>query len=68
LYIVNPEVIDPKKLYRCTTFIKDWLIYTKHLPPFGQNKKREWYFARTDKFKEAIKDLPIYLRFFELKQ
>ena len=53
---------NPAKVYKCNKLIRDWLIYQKHISILGQSEDGNWLFARTDKLKEALKDIPIYLK------
>lgn len=67
MYVVNPEEIDVSKLYLCNGVIANWLIYEKHFSPFGQNEnKTGWYFAKTEKLDEALKELPMYYRVMKI--
>ena len=62
MYIVNPEKLDVTKLYKCNTFIRDWLIYYQHLSLFGMSQDGHYYFARSDKLTKALSEMPWYLK------
>ena len=65
MYVVNPEAVDVTKLYKCNGIVAQFLIYKQHLPLFGKDKtERFWYFAKTDKLKQALTNVPFYMKLF----
>jgi hypothetical protein len=68
MYVVNPEKTDVTRLYKCQKLISDWLIYTEHISPFGRSQDGQFYFAKTEKLKEALERLPLHLRVVEFFQ
>ena len=61
MYILNPDALSQDKIYYCNGIIANWLIYTKHLPLLCK-KDRKFGFAITNSLKEAILELPFWLK------
>lgn len=61
--ITNSEVIEKK--YKCGKSIMKYLVYTCNLPILSTDRKY-YYFAYTDKLQEAIKNMPIFLKFLSV--
>jgi hypothetical protein len=64
MYIVNPETIPKDKKYACNNLVAKFLIYQKNIPLFAREGKT-WYFARTEILREALKELPFWLKIME---
>jgi hypothetical protein len=60
MFIKNIDKMDQDKLFRCNSFIANWLIYKKHISLMGRNDD-VWYFAKTKELEEALKDKNIIL-------
>lgn len=57
--ITNPEIIQDK--YVCNKKIAEYLVFKRSIPILGINGNC-YYFANTDKLKEAIKNMPFGLK------
>lgn len=57
--IINNEIIEEK--YVCNKHVAEYLIFKCHIPLLGYGKTC-YYFANTNKLKEAIKNMPLWLK------
>ena len=61
MYITNPKKYNQDKLYKCNGVQATWLIETKGIPIFGR-EDGIFYFAITRKLKEALLEMPFYMK------
>jgi len=61
--ITNPEIIQDK--YVCNKRIAEYLVFKCSLPLLGVNKNC-YYFANTDKLKDAVKNIPLGLKILSI--
>lgn len=67
MYVVNADELDISKLYHCSGIVANHLIYDAHLSVFGRCNKGGYYFVRSDKLREALKNMPYWMKVFSPK-
>jgi hypothetical protein len=60
MYIVNPQVLDQSKLFKCNKIIADWLVDNYKLPILSI-KGRDFYFSITSELTSSLAKLPFWL-------
>ena len=61
MYIVNPEKLDKDTVYICKKAEASWLVLTKRLPLLAR-KGDDWYFAKSERLTEALKEVPLHIK------
>ena len=65
MLILNPTENDLKSWYKCNHIIANYLL-EKGLPVIHIDKKNKYFFVKTNLFKEVYKNIPLWMRVFEL--
>lgn len=59
---LNPNKLGNK--FECNKKVADWLVYKNGLSILSIDRKNKlYYFAITDKLKEAIDNMPLWFKF-----
>lgn len=59
MYIINEDCID--NCFKCNKQVMEYLVFKCHLPLLSSDEN-SYYFATTDKLKEALKKMPFSLK------